>query len=948
MARRVVIVLALGCAGVFASAAVASAATITVTGTGDGSGTGSCPGSPCLLRQAINYVNADTQPDTIVLGTGPYGLTGGRLTISTSNPVTIAAAPSTTPVITQSGGSSLLHIEFGATVTISGITFQGGSAPAGQDGGAIYNEGTLSLTNDAFTNNTALGGTSAGPDGASGGYGGAIYNSGTLNVSGSTFSANIAGSGGAGSEYGGNGSGGGAIYSNGSLSVTGSAFTGNDAQGGAAAPESGGSEGAGGAIYAYYGAFATIGTSSFDGNEALAGQGASYTYGEGEAGEGGAIYDEEGTLTVTNSTFGATTPNQALASATVTDGPDSYGGYGGYGGAISADSANATLNGDTFNANVADGATSGNEEGGGGGSGGAVYSGYGQLVVHGGSFTADQAQGGTATSSTEAANGGDGGAIYSYASTTLIDDGSAFANDSAGGGGYGSADGGSGGQGGAIDSNSGQLMLSGGLTFTDDSAVTGAAKPGGSENYSTDAQGGALSIGGYVQASNTTFSGDSVTASNVVGAEGGYGGAVFIQEGAAGSFANDVFSGNSAAYAGTGASPDGGSGGAISAYGGGALAMTSDTFTANSAPNGYGGALYLESPATLTASTLTANSASEGGGLYADGLPVAVVNSTLDGNTAEATSPVGDGYGGGIYTSGGTLALASDTLLANQAYGSNDGGDLYDDGFMTIHDTIIAEGSLLGGGSGGENCYLDGAPPTDLGYNWEDRNTCGFAAAGDLVSQSDTDLGALASNGGPTQTVALLAGSSAIDAGDPAGCTDALGNVLTTDQRGTVRPQGPRCDIGAYEYVPPASNGGGGSGGGSTPVAPTLSGLAFSPQVFVTISGGGSTIDYTDTEAAITTFTVTGTFSGSRAARKGSPCKALPKDGKRPKHTTACTRTVDEGSFTHQDTAGANSVAFDGRVGGKTLPKGSYTVTVKASLDGLTSATQTATFKVVS
>jgi len=41
-------------------------------------------------------------------------------------------------------------------------------------------------------------------------------------------------------------------------------------------------------------------------------------------------------------------------------------------------------------------------------------------------------------------------------------------------------------------------------------------------------------------------------------------------------------------------------------------------------------------------------------------------------------------------------------------------------------------------------------------------------------------------------------------------------------------------------------------------------------------------------------------------------------------------------------------VAFDGRVGGKTLPKGSYTVTVKASLDGLTSATQTATFKVVS
>ena len=52
-------------------------------------------------------------------------------------------------------------------------------------------------------------------------------------------------------------------------------------------------------------------------------------------------------------------------------------------------------------------------------------------------------------------------------------------------------------------------------------------------------------------------------------------------------------------------------------------------------------------------------------------------------------------------------------------------------------------------------------------------------------------------NGGPTQTLALLAGSPAIDAGDPA-CPPPA-----SDQRGVSRPQGPRCDIGAFEVSVP-------------------------------------------------------------------------------------------------------------------------------------------------
>ena len=53
--------------------------------------------------------------------------------------------------------------------------------------------------------------------------------------------------------------------------------------------------------------------------------------------------------------------------------------------------------------------------------------------------------------------------------------------------------------------------------------------------------------------------------------------------------------------------------------------------------------------------------------------------------------------------------------------------------------------------------------------------------------------------GGLTKTMALPGGHCAIDAGDPAGCKDITGALLATDQRGSARPKGGRCDRGAYE-----------------------------------------------------------------------------------------------------------------------------------------------------
>jgi hypothetical protein len=85
-----------------------------------------------------------------------------------------------------------------------------------------------------------------------------------------------------------------------------------------------------------------------------------------------------------------------------------------------------------------------------------------------------------------------------------------------------------------------------------------------------------------------------------------------------------------------------------------------------------------------------------------------------------------------------------------------------------------------------------------------DHNLSGDASCmfGDVGSKQNAApmLGALANNGGETDTLALQPGSPAIDAGTNVGCP-------ATDQRGVSRPQGSACDIGAFELVsaPPAS-----------------------------------------------------------------------------------------------------------------------------------------------
>ena len=108
-------------------------------------------------------------------------------------------------------------------------------------------------------------------------------------------------------------------------------------------------------------------------------------------------------------------------------------------------------------------------------------------------------------------------------------------------------------------------------------------------------------------------------------------------------------------------------------------------------------------------------------------------------------------------------------------------------GLCVASGTTTVRGSILAYSSNAGDLY---GPVEDGGYNICSDGTAGFSAQGSL-NQADPLLLALTNNGGPTATMALQAGSPALDA-IPSG-------FPPTDQRGVAWPQGPAADIGAFE-----------------------------------------------------------------------------------------------------------------------------------------------------
>ena len=280
-------------------------ATITLTGAGrfqDGLAagltyTGGNNYTAINLRSAIIGADNLGGPDTIVLETGTYTMDGSDGQFLVSDPsgnLTIENGAGGISTINAQGLSRVFLNQSG--LTLSGLRIENGLAS--DLGGAIFNNGTLNITNCQFVNNTALGGLDGSPV-----QGGAIYNfaNRTLNVQNSTFSGNVAQGG------------------------TSSILLGNNVLLGGTADASGGAIFLAGGIAPLTD---TILDSTFVNNQAIGGNGIVY-FGFGSRGgfgAGGGVFAEAGAdnLLVINSTFAA---NVAIGgSGALADGGNGAGG----------------------------------------------------------------------------------------------------------------------------------------------------------------------------------------------------------------------------------------------------------------------------------------------------------------------------------------------------------------------------------------------------------------------------------------------------------------------------------------------------------------------------------------------------------------------------------------------------------------------------------------------
>jgi hypothetical protein len=239
------------------------------------------------------------------------------------------------------------------------------------------------------------------------------------------------------------------------------------------------------------------------------------------------------------------------------------------------------------------------------------------------------------------------------------------------------------------------------------------------------------------------------------------------------------------------------------------------TVTNNSAPNsdvgeGLAGGVCNNGTMSIEQSTISSNNAEEAGGIYNLGSQLVIHQSTISFNSTGS-------FGGGI-ESFGPMAMINSTIYGNS---SIYGGGIDNHNVLTIYNCTMTNNSALTAGgifsdpvvngpiyiwnsilSGNSGSY---ASPDCIGtLTSEDYNQIG-TTSGCAITLAPHDtvgaallLGPLQSNGGPTFTLKPGAGSPAINGGNPAGCAGPDATILTVDQRGAPRDV-PPCDAGSVE-----------------------------------------------------------------------------------------------------------------------------------------------------
>lgn len=226
----------------------------------------------------------------------------------------------------------------------------------------------------------------------------------------------------------------------------------------------------------------------------------------------------------------------------------------------------------------------------------------------------------------------------------------------------------------------------------------------------------------------------------------------------------------------------------------GNIKIANSAIISNTAQFGGGVDNIIGGIMTLSNVTVSDNTARLIGGGINNGGTVTITNSTIADNRAKSC-------GGGI-SNGGAISLSHVTIAGNSVFinvengdDRSDGGGICNGGDLEIKNSIVANNAAEGGD---ENCTR--SPLTDNGNNLSNDDTCSF---GDGVNTDPMlDPTGLRDNGGPSQTIALLRDSPAINALSQTECTDNDGNAAIADQRlvGRSQPRVGNCDIGAFEF----------------------------------------------------------------------------------------------------------------------------------------------------